>query len=187
MVNVGRFFGKLEASSQVVLPDRSKGQKMMENAKIEKLAKVTFWVIFKQFADNLNRYIDSRLTDQGTEEYYCSICQSASRYKSSVFRHIRLKHSKEPQANCPLCRKTFANRIYMLHHFRTIHKNKAFTWLSFSFKSGSADPDKPRQSISMHTVFLLQSNKKQHKPTREKRSFWASYGLLQHLRQDFEE
>ena len=159
----------------------------MENAKMEKLAKVTFWVIFKQFADNLNRYIDSRLTDQGTEEYYCSICQSASRYKSSVFRHIRLKHSKEPQANCPLCRKTFANRIYMLHHFRTIHKNKAFTWLSFSFKSGSADPDKPRQSISMHTVFLLQSNKKQHKPTREKRSFWASYGLLQHLRQDFEE
>ena len=75
------------------------------------------------FAD-LNRYIDSRLTAEGTEEFYCSICHTNSRYKSSLLRHIRLKHTREPEASCPQCKKAFSNRIYMLHHLRTIHTNK---------------------------------------------------------------
>ena len=48
MVNLASFW-KTEACGQTVLPDRSvlKGQKLLENAKIQK-SNATFWVIFKQ-------------------------------------------------------------------------------------------------------------------------------------------
>ena len=59
MLNLASF-GKPEACGQTVLPDRSVsiGQKLVENAKIEKKSNATFWVIFKHCGLSENSKLD---------------------------------------------------------------------------------------------------------------------------------
>ncbi|XP_026464755.1 gastrula zinc finger protein xFG20-1-like [Ctenocephalides felis] len=60
-------------------------------------------------------------------DFFCTECQIPFTARSSLYRHMRQKHDKEPRAvypnACAFCLKTFKFKYLLTHHVSQVHNN----------------------------------------------------------------
>lgn len=64
----------------------------------------------------IKEYIVKTTDDAGEEMFECSICNTQSRHKRSIVRHMLIKHTTPSNYPCDKCGKCFPNKLYLSKH-----------------------------------------------------------------------